>query len=529
MPYQFSDALDDELTYERCESFGGGMDAFTTPSLLPADAWQYGENLFVPDNLRARTRAGADNLGASPANPAAAIQGLIYFDTNAVKQLMAASSAKLWLWTGAAPWTQAAGWVLNDAGVLLTAAQGIDKLLLSDGIQHLRTWDGAAFVDCGNTTNSTNGDPPVGATILCWHTGRMFAAGVATANDTLWASKLLQLGSGQWDWTNFSIRIGGGEGDPITALDELPPAGVGDFRLAVFKSNSIYLVNTDPSQASAANWAVQKLVGGIGCVGRRAVAPSGNDLLFMARDGVRSVRRMGGAAGQYELSAPLSRPLQPYIDRINWQYANLIAAVTYKELTLFAVPLDAAVVPNTVLVWHGRLQRWIGIWTGWTPGAFEVTRFNAVLQLVLGESTGFVRQWKDTSDKTADATYLENGNPIASKLWTRAFLFGEPLNDKSAYHFEARFSSANALVNFTAVVDGADDTMDWSKDLTVQGVNLPVNLPFDLSSVGALLARRGLRSMKHFNEMYVRIESAGGWWELKNISLSAFVNMLANQ
>src|SRR5207247_1516927 len=111
----------------------------------------------------------------------------------------------------------------------------------------------------------------------------------------------------------------------------------------------------------------------------------------------------------------------------------------YKHLAFFAVPLDSATYNDTVLVYNGRLQRWIGVWTGWTPLFWEVSRFSGVLRLILGEQTGLVRQWKDYADATDDATYLENGAPIASKHWIRSLLFGEPVNDKDGYHAEVRF------------------------------------------------------------------------------------------
>jgi hypothetical protein len=527
MPYQFSDALDDELLYERCESFGGGMDAFSTPSLLPPDAWQYGQNVVVPDNLRVRTRPGADTLTAAPA-AGHAIQGLRYFDTPTYEQLIAGANTKLWQWSGVA-WAEMVGWTLNDAALQFASAQGVDKVLFSDGVQNMRSWNGAAFTDLGNIANSINSGPPVGATILWWHAGRMFASGKASADDMVWSSKLLDFGATGWDHTNFSFRVGGGEGDAVMMGISLPPAGVGDYRMAVLKANSVYTVNTDPTAASAAEWQIQKLTDGIGCVGRWAAALSGNDVLFMARDGVRSLRRMQSAAGQYELSPPLSTPLQPYIDRINWSYAHLIAAVNYKHLTLFAVPLDANTSNNTVLVWNGRLGRWTGIWTGWTPASWAVSRFGNVLRLCLGETTGLVRRWKDTVDPTDDATYLEDGAAIPSKLWTRAMLFGEPVNDKDGYHAETRFIQGNATVTLTALGDGAE-LRTWQGDLLTTGVDLPVDLPFDLPSPTAQRpVRRGLRGLTPFNEVFLKIESASGWWELKNVTLSAFLNMLQNQ
>jgi len=541
MPYQYSDALDDELAYERCESFGGGMDAFSTPSQLPADAWQYGENIVVPDNLRTRTRPGADTLGAAAPAPTFAVQGLFYFDSNAFKQLLAGANAKIYAWNGAA-WAELPGFALTDNLLQFAAAQGIDKVLFTDGTQNMRSWDGANWVDLGATVDTITSGPPKGATSVWWHAGRMFASskadtragtgaagGMTFANDTVWASKLLAFGATDWDHIQFSWRVGGGEGDGVVGGISLPPAGQGDFRMLVFKDNSIYTVNTDPSALRASDWFTTPVSKGIGCVGRFAFAFSGNDVLFMSRDGVRSVRRMVNANGQYELSPPLSLPLQPFIDRINWTYAHLVRAVNYKHLTLFAVPLDNAITNNAVLCWNGRIQRWTGVFTGWTPAAWEVTRFAKVLRLVLGETTGLVRQWKDASDQSDDATYLENGAPIASKLWTRAMLFGEPVNDKDGYHAETRFNAGSALVTITALGDGAE-MRTWPGRLQPAGVNLPVDLPFDLPGPTAQRpVRRGLRGTKPFNEIFLKIESTAGWWELKNATLSAFINTLQNQ
>lgn len=63
MPYLYDDSLDDQLLYERLESFGGGMDGYHRSTLLAPNQSQYLENLVIPDNLEVRTRPGADQLG----------------------------------------------------------------------------------------------------------------------------------------------------------------------------------------------------------------------------------------------------------------------------------------------------------------------------------------------------------------------------------------------------------------------------------------------------------------------------------
>jgi hypothetical protein len=527
MPYQFSDALDDQLLYERVESFGGGMDGFQRATLLPPDVSQFLENVLVQDNLVARTRPGADTLGEAPAveepDGPHIIQGLFYFDTPTTEQLLAVSGEKLWHWAGS-EWTEVESFTFTDAARRVEIAQGIDLALITDGAAQMRTWNGTTLsAALGSTTGTTTSDPPVGATILCWHTGRMFASGQAAAPDTVWASFLLEFGSGKWNHVAFSFRVGGGEGDAIKAM-----ASLQDSNLAVLKENSVYIVATDPTAASAAAWVIYRVSSGLGCVGKKAWAQWGNDLLFMSQDGVRSLGRMQGAAGQYDISPPISQPLQPWIDRINWSAAAGIVAKSYRHLVLFAVPLDSSTTNNAVLVFNARLRHWTGVWTGWTPAEWEVTRFSGVNRLVFGDTVGAVKEWKDGDDAGDSDTYLDDGAAIPTKVWTRAFLFGEPVNDKDGYHAEARFSASDALVTFTVVADAAD-LRSWDVDLRQGGVGLPVDLPFDLHNPRAITARRGLRGTLPFNEIFLKIESPAGWWELRNVTLSAFLNMLQNE
>lgn len=522
MPFFATAQQNAEPVYERCESFGGGLDAFTRSTLLLPDQYQYGENINVLDNLGARTRAGADKLGNAFA---AKVQGAIYFDIPGTEQLIVAANQAFSYWNGSA-WTAMAGFTLSDAVLAFSAAQGVDKVLFTDGTAQMQTWNGSAW---SGALGNSNADPPVGATILLWHAGRMWAAGFPGStsgkeDDAIWVSAALTFGTGDWNGTTRNFRIGGGEGDPIMGL-----ASMQDFTLAVLKQNSVWLVQTDPTVTVTnyqAQVAPEALSFGTGCVGKRAFTVYGNDLLFVSPDRTfRSLRRMQAAAGQYELSAPLSLPIQPYVDRINWTYAHLIAVKKYRELVFWSVPLDSSTTPDTVFVWNGRLGKWVGVWTGWTPNCWEVTRFSGVNRLVFGQNDGKVRQWKDTASATDDNTYLDDATAITTKLWLRSFLFQEPLNDKEAFHCEARFNSSNAVVTFTMVADG-DDLKTWTGDVRRQDPTLPVTLPFVLSNPTNIPVRRGLRGLSSWNEAYLKIESTAGWWELRNLSLSAFVNPL---
>lgn len=533
----FNDSLDDEPQVERIESFGGGMDGFTRATLLPPDASQYLENAMVLENLEARTRFGADALGgaapAVPANPTNGLQGLAFYYTSSKQQLLTALDGAFYKWEGAA-WSAVAGWAV-DAGARLAMAQGIDKLYLSDGVNNFRSWDGTSFTELVSTPASPTTDPPAGASILVWHAGRLIATGFPGSTpgketDAVWACKVpLAAGAGDWDSVNWQFRVGGGDGDPIVAAASLPAAaGETTFALGILKQNSVYLVNADPTAANAAGWTIQLLADNVGCVGKRALCQFGNDLLFMAWDGVRSLRRMTNAAGQFELSPPVSLPLQRWIDRINWDYASIITAHRYKELALFAVPIDGSTTNNAVLVFNGRLQKWVGVWTGWTPTCFETTRFNGTQRLVIGDTTGLANQWKDYFSKEDDAAYTENGAGLASKVWTRSMVFGDMVLNKLGYHAETRFTSGNATVTVTAVCDNVE-VRRWDVSLSPSGPVLPVVVPFVLGSGQPATGRRSLRGLSEFNEVYLKIESPSGWFVLRNVTASAFLQTLRNQ
>lgn len=510
------DGTDDPLVGERVESFGGGVDAYRRSTLIDPDQIQLGENVIIRNNFEDWTRPGADKLFNAPTvNP---VRSMFFYNTPAAKQLIHAQGGKLYKYDGAVD-SVLAGY--SPADVAIDIAQGVDTLLITDGVANMQTYNGLTFTDCG--TGSTN--PPTSCSILCFHTGRMFAAGNPIFNDTVWVSNRLAFGAGQWDTTQRSFRIGGGEGDPIVAM-----ASMQGFVLVVMKKNIIHLVTTDPT-AEPTNFqdsqATNPLPYGVGCVGKKAWATIGNDLMFYSQDGIRSVQRMLAAVGQYQLSAPLSQPIQPYIDRVNQNAWSTIFAVRRGDLCMFFVPLDAATSPNTVLVYNWRLGKWLGIWTGWTGASAVETFFNSIpSHLVIGDSIGQINQWKDLSSTTDDATYLDNGIAYGTKIWTRSFLGGEATNPKSSYNVIIRFSAGNATINLTLVTDNAA-AATWSAGFNPTGDILGVGtLPFLLSSNKPSVSIQSLLALPEWNESYLRLETVSGWFGCRNLTHNMFMNSL---
>lgn len=520
MPSVGNPSPDLPLLFEQMRNFAGGEDSFRDPVELDPDQCQHLQNIVIRDKLKARTRPGADAYGAATASGGAhPIRGLVYYNTpaNSPGILVAASNAKLWKWD-TANWTEIAGWVPAGETNLVEMAQGVDTLLLSDGSGALQVYDGAAFTSCGTDATTS---PPVGITILRWHAGRMFGSGQAANPDAIWVSNRLAFGAGQWNTTSRSFRVGGGDGDPIVALASMP-----SFTLVVFKQNSVWWAQTDPTSEPAdfsTGQANEEQTEGLGCVGKNAWCRYGNDLIFFSQDGIRSFQRMAAAAGQFELGAPISVPIQPYIDRVNKSAQHLICATKYRELVLFAVPLDASAYNNTVLVYNGRLGKWLGAWTGWTPAQFALPRFGGIQRLAIGDNAGMVNQWKDLDAADQDATYTDNGAGYASQLWTRSMTFGDLEADKAGFNARMRFNAGNANMKFTAVGNDAD-LQTFSQQVAPTGDILGTDvLPFLLASQQPVFIPLSLRGLPAFNELYMKIESDSGWWELRNMTCGARV------
>lgn len=537
-PYSYLQ-LDDPLVFEYQQDFSGGEDSFRRSTLIDANQGQHLLNIIVRDNYEARTRMGADSLPTPSTKPianATAVRSLCYFDTPAVQQLLAAvavsATPKFLKYEGGA-WTDLSGsWAPSAADIRIAMEQGIDKVLISDGVGVPQIYDGTNFVATGTGTPSA--DAPLGCTILCWHTARMFAAGISTATDTIYVSNLLTFADGQWDATNRSFRLGVGDGDPIVAM-----ASMQTTVLCVLKANSIWLVNTDPSLDSTTApgkitgftaLAVPSNIGyGIGCVGRDAWCAYGNDILFMAQDGVRSVQRMQAAAGQWQLSAPLSQPIQPYIQRINRGAWSGICAIQYLEFAFFFVPLDNSTTNNYVLVYNGRLQKWLGAWTNWTGLCAENTRFSRNPRMVFGDASGFVNQWKDQSSVTDDATYLDNGAGYPSQAWTKSWQFQEVITSKTGYNLILRFTAGNATVSFSWVCDLVT-LMTFSGAFAPTGDILGIGtLPFLLQTTAPTDVPQGVRGLSAFNEAFLKVETNTGWFFLRSVAAGAFVNPLSEK
>ena len=317
---------------------------------------------------------------------------------------------------------------------------------------------------------------------LTTHTQRLFCASGSTANypDTLYFSDILD--GETWDPAG-SVRVGG-DGDPITGLYSWFAN-----KMLVFKERSIWAVDADP-QLDPADWTISLISGNVGCVSHRSIAAVGADVLFLARDGVRSLAQIQ-AGTQTDVGLPLSAPIgdiMSQIDRSKYQYCD---ATYWNNRYMIAVPksagasqsydillengnaLDAEngynlvtliVRNNTVYVYHLLAKAWLGQWNNWLVSDFIPTSFSsigptlmfsgALANLSVGTSQVYIFNDYIPSTRIAprpSLAYLDSGQPYQSVIVTKAFNFNEPMIDKIGYNVQ--FSTENPYSDWQPEID----------------------------------------------------------------------------
>jgi hypothetical protein len=124
---------------------------------------------------------------------------------------------------------------------------------------------------------------------------------------------------------------------------------------------------------------VKELTSEVGCLSRKSVVIQANNLIFLSDNGVYALTFLN----DYNLRGteePLSKNIQPYIDRINARLAGNSTAVYYDNRYYLAVPLDSVVGAddaqgnNAILVFNFLNKGWESLDTYGSSG-FLITDF----------------------------------------------------------------------------------------------------------------------------------------------------------
>ena len=167
------------------------------------------------------------------------------------------------------------------------------------------------------------------------------------------------LDSHTFDQIANQFRITGGTADYLVAMQ-----GFYDDKLVVLNRNSLHLISGTVGSLSDAR--VTALTDEVGCLARKSVVMKGNAMFFLSDEGVYAVEFLN----DYNLRGadePISKNIQPYIDRINKNLAKDAVGVLFNNRYYLAVALDStagannAVGNNTILVFNFLNKGWESI------------------------------------------------------------------------------------------------------------------------------------------------------------------------
>ena len=383
----------------------------------------------------------------------------IFSDPNRREWLLVAVSDGVYrLGDGVAPTrkiTFPAGETISGACELV---QTFDTVLLFRGEDaDVLEWDGTAtaFTAITQTSSGTFTEAIPNADYAVVMAGRAF---VPESRDQIAASDLADYT--RWDSTLASFRINSGEDDSIV--------GLASYRrriLVVFKDQSIHmLINVEGDLSDVA---VDEVSGEIGCVARKSIAGVGGDLLWLAPQGVmRFTEVVENSMVAQEV--PVSEPIQPIIERINWQYASAACACVHDRFYHLAVPLDGATTNNAVLVYDTVTRQWQGYDTYATAASVAISRFRRTdylgrrRRIALDYTAGkvYVCDFGRGEDELDGTLY-----DIAQSMTTRGYAAGDS-GLKNWRHIAWSADTWRPSVTVTAVVEGVNETRPLRTSLT---------------------------------------------------------------
>ena len=339
------------------------------------------------------------------------------------------------------------------------------------------------------------------------HTNRLFATSADTAvpSDVLYVSGILD--GDAWDLAGGNLRSGN-DRDPITTL---MPAQ--NFDLIVFKERSIYKITADPTQ-EVSQWSIKLVNNRTGCVADGTVQQVGADIMFLSRDGVRSLQSIQ-AGTETDISLPISRNINDYIGRINQSAVSKCTATYWRNRYMLSVPLDSATTPDTVLTYNLLAGAWCGFWTGWEARGFAISAFSGKLALNIGTQNGELYTWDDTTPEssTTIADFKDGNSTYESYITTRAYTYGETWGDKIGYSSQFNFGNLHT--------DAVEGEINYYKDLSSTGSALDSSLSL---AGDTNLIRKGYNMIAkgRFDQMQFKVAADGGRLALQSIQTSAF-------
>lgn len=356
-----------------------------------------------------------------------------------------------------------------------------DVVLVSNGTDNVfRMNQSFTFQDLGDGNTS-----PPKTKVMTFYRNRVFAL---KSNLMYWADSFPADYATAFDRTTNAYRI------PVGTERAL--IGIRDQGIVVIGNDQVWGIN--PSGTPAATDLPEKILD-IGCAAGNTVIQVGDDIYFLAYDGVRGVFRTQQDKLQQGASYPLSYVLKDEFASLSWGYITKACAVYFDNKYFIAVPVDGSTYNNEVWVYYPASQGWIVI-SGWNVAAWTKMKVSGEERLYAADSTdGKVYQaWEGFSDNGTAINYQEEG---------RKEDLGQPLVTKTGGTFKLRaLSSGNYTLSVYVSIDDQAYTLLGTMSLAGNAPTLPVSLPFNLAETNILEEQFHLDSLGPWRQIRFKIQ-----------------------
>ena len=311
-----------------------------------------------------------------------------------------------------------------------------------------------------------------------WYTGDTIPVD-REIRDELAASDIFDADT--FDIIGNQFRASAGKSDYLVGLQPFTQDSI-----VAFNRKSIHLLTG--VSGSLSDVSTNVVTSEIGASARKSIVQVANKILFLSDQGIYSVEFMD----EYNLrgtGTPISETIQPYIDRINQDYAHLSCGVYYNNRYWLAVPLDSA--PGAG---NGRKLNTIIIYNFINGGFESIDSVNsvdfAIRELIVareGAQNALYITTEEGGVHKVDA--IEGGDvvsvtpgqassetiPVISQLTTRQFdadAIDRKVFSRSEIHVKSNTGSqTNADIQF--ITEDPDSVSDTTSFSSLLGNTLP--------------------------------------------------------
>jgi hypothetical protein len=337
--------------------------------------------------------------------------------------------------------------------------QAFNKVIMQRGEDFSQLeWDGdfyGTFVEIEESDDDTDSTDLIPNSSVALYISDRLA--VIDGRDNIAASDL-------GDYTHYapvytSFKINEGSDDMLTTLWPYT-----DNIVIAFKNQSSYFapgVTGDLSELRLLDLSRDK-----GCVGQYPVVSVGDEVWFLADDGIYRVVPFQQDRLKVD-PTPVSDPIQPLIDRINWNYASGACAAVWGRKVFFAVPMDDSTFNNAILVFNLSTGMWNGLDTFDSDADFHIDRFHVtdylgVKRLYAADYTNsrFILMYEGATDEIGGTDY-----EIVEMVHTRAYTF-QDLDFKQSTHVSFAFETIHPKISIQAITEGQNEITQLCTDLT---------------------------------------------------------------